>query len=311
MTVENRVSLPIRKSKAEGQSGAARLFDERFLRQIDQLALVSKRLRAGQMQGERRSPKRGQSVEFADYRQYSRGDDFRMIDWNVFARLETLFLKLFVEEEDLTVHLLVDTSRSMDWGTPNKLWVAKQLAGALGYIALAGLDRVTASTFGGEPMIFPPHRSKQQAHALFSFLLGLQGSGSATLATTLKRYAQGARGAGPLLLISDLFDPTWQDGLRALLARRFDITVLHLLAPDELSPTLGGDLRLRDIERGTELELTVDAAMLQRYQDNLRAWQAELRQWCGARGIGYATIDSSLPVEEVTLSLLRRQNVLR
>ncbi len=304
------MTLDPRNSKLKTQN-SSRLFDERFLRQIDQLVLVSKRLRAGQIQGERRSPKRGQSVEFADYRQYSRGDDFRLIDWNVFARLETLFLKLFVEEEDLTVHLLVDSSRSMEWGNPTKLRVATQLAGALGYIALAGLDRVTASTFGGEPTVFPPHRGKQQAYQLFDFLLGLEASGSATLATTLKRYAQGAKNVGPLLLISDLFDPTWQEGLRALLARRFDITVLHLLAPEELNPTLAGDLRLRDIERGSELELTVDAAMLQRYHDNLHAWQSELRHWCGARGIGYATIDSSLPVEEITLTLLRRQNVLR
>ncbi|MDQ4077589.1 MAG: DUF58 domain-containing protein [Chloroflexota bacterium] len=288
-----------------------KLFDERFLRQIDRLVLVSKRKRAGQMQGERRSPKRGQSVEFADYRQYTRGDDFRLIDWNVYARLETLFLKLFVEEEDLTVHLLVDTSRSMDWGMPNKLWMAKQLAGALGYISLAGLDRVTASTFGGEVTLFPPRRGKHQAHALFDYLLDLEASGSATLATTLKRYAQGARNIGPLLLISDLFDPTWPEGLRALLARRFDVTVLHLLAPEEITPTLAGDLRLKDVEQGAELELTVDVAMLQRYEANLRTWQDELRQWCGARGISYAMIDSSIPVEEITLNLLRRQSVLR
>ncbi|MGH2541307.1 MAG: DUF58 domain-containing protein [Ardenticatenaceae bacterium] len=289
----------------------AKLFDERFLRQIDRLVLVSKRARAGQMQGERRSPKRGQSVEFADYRQYSRGDDFRLIDWNVFARLETLFLKLFVEEEDLTVHLLVDTSRSMDWGTPNKLFAAKQLAGALGYIALAGLDRVTASTFGGALTVFPPRRGKHQAHYLFDYLLSLEASGSATLSGMLKRYAQAARNAGPLLLISDLFDPTWQDGLRALLVRRFDVTVLHVLAPEEIAPALAGDLRLKDIERGAALELTVDAAMLQRYETNLHAWQNELRRWCGARGISYAVINSGIPVEEVTLSLLRRQNVLR
>ncbi|MBA3532300.1 MAG: DUF58 domain-containing protein [Ardenticatenales bacterium] len=288
-----------------------RLFEERFLRQIDQLVLVSKRLRAGQMQGERRSIKRGQSVEFADYRQYSRGDDFRLIDWNVYARLETLFLKLFVEEEDLTVHLLVDTSRSMDWGTPNKFLVARQVAGALGYIALAGLDRVTASTFGGDVTVFPPRRGKQQAHYLFEFLLGLQAGGTATLGSTLKRYAEGARYAGPLILISDLFDPTWQEGLRALLTRRFDVTVLHLLSPEEISPALAGDVRLRDVERGTELELTVDAAMLQRYNDNLQAWQGELRRWCGARGIGYATLSSDIPVEEITLNLLRRQHVLR
>jgi uncharacterized protein (DUF58 family) len=288
-----------------------KLFDERFLRQIDQLVLVSKRARAGQIQGERRSPKRGQSVEFADYRMYSRGDDFRMIDWNVYARLETLFLKLFVEEEDLTIHLLVDTSRSMDWGTPNKLLVGKQLAGALGYIALAGLDRVTVAPFGGEGAPYPPRRGKHQAFSLFEYLLDLQVGGSATLGTALKRYAQGAKNVGPLLLISDLFDTTWQDGLRALLARRFDVTVLHILSPEELNPTLAGDLRLKDVERGAELELTVDAAMLQRYATNLQTWQAELRQWCGARGIGYAAVDSSLPVEDVVLNLLRRQGIIR
>ena len=292
-------------------STTQKLFNERFLRQIDQLVLISKRARAGQMQGERPSPKRGQSVEFADYRQYSRGDDFRMIDWNVYARLETLFLKLFVEEEDVTVHLLIDTSRSMNWGTPNKLFAAKQLAGAMGYIALAGLDRVTASTFGGQMSVFAPRRGKRQAYHLFHYLLGLQASGTAELGRTLKRYAQGARNIGPLLLISDLFDPTWQDGLRALLARRFDVTVLHMLAPEELSPTLGGDLRLKDVERGTEVEITVDATMLQRYADNLHAWQTELRRWCGARGISYATIDSSIPVEKVTLNLLRRQAIVR
>lgn len=288
-----------------------RLFDERFLRQLDQLVLVSKQARRGQMQGERRSLKRGQSVEFADYRQYSRGDDFRLIDWNVFARLETLFLKLFVEEEDLTIHLLVDTSRSMDWGDPNKLKVARQLAGAMGYIALAGLDRVTASTISDKVELFPPHRGKQQAHTLFGFLQGLKTGGDADLGAVLTRYAQGARNPGPLLLISDLFDPTWQAGLRALLTRRFDITILHVLSPEELNPTVAGDLRLKDIERGHELEITVDAAMLQRYEANLMAWQAELRQWCGARGISYATLSSASPIEEIVLTLLRKQAIVR
>ncbi|MCB0078907.1 MAG: DUF58 domain-containing protein [Anaerolineales bacterium] len=293
------------------QAQERHLFDERFLRQLDQLTLISKRQRAGQLQGERRSPKRGQSVEFADYRQYSRGDDFRLIDWNVYARLETLFLKLFVEEEDLTVHLLIDNSTSMDWGVPNKLWVAKRLAGALGYIALAGLDRVTAATVGGGAIHFPPRRGKQQAHHLFDFLLSLQAGGSDSLGETLRNYAQGARHAGPLLLVSDFFDPTWEAGLRALLARRFDITVIHLLAPEELAPPLHGDLRLREVERQGALELTIDAGMLERYHANLQAWQQALRRWCGARSISYLSVDSSLPVEDVVLSMMRRQLILR
>jgi uncharacterized protein (DUF58 family) len=111
------------------------LFDEAFLRKLERIAILSKRAAAGQLQGERRSSKRGQSVEFADFRPYSSGDDFRRIDWNAYARLERFFIKLFIEEEDLTVHLLVDTSKSMDWGNPNKLEYAIRSAGALGYIA--------------------------------------------------------------------------------------------------------------------------------------------------------------------------------
>lgn len=298
------------KPGARAEQGE-RLFEESFLRALDRLVLVSKRARAGQLKGERRSPKRGQSVEFADYRQYSIGDDFRQIDWNVYARLERFFLKLFIEEEDLTVHLLVDVSASMDWGEPNKLDHARRLAGALGYIALAGLDRVTVSGFGGASAIFPAHRGKQAAHQMFAFLQALDAHGGTNLAENLRRYAQGARNPGPLLLISDLLDPGWKDGLRALLARRFDITVVHLLAPQEIAPDLAGDLRLRDLERGTELEVTVDAGLLERYTRNLAAWQAELRDWCNSRAILYIATDTSLPPEEMVLTLLRRQGVVR
>ncbi len=156
-----------------------RFFEEAFLRRLERLALIARRASAGQTQGERRSAKRGQSVEFADFRPYVAGDDFRRIDWNAYARLERFFIKLFVEEEDLTLHLLVDTSRSMNWGEPNKLWYASRVAGALGYIALTGLDRVTITAVGDTQGLpgggyFPPHRGKQQALALFDFLQALQ-----------------------------------------------------------------------------------------------------------------------------------------
>jgi len=121
------------------------LLEPKFLAQLDRLSLVSRRLRAGQIQGERRSPNRGGSVEFADFRTYAPGDDFRQIDWNAYARLERLFVKLFVAEEDLTVHLLLDASQSMAWGEPDKWRFGRRLAAALGYVALVGLDRVTGA----------------------------------------------------------------------------------------------------------------------------------------------------------------------
>ena len=216
------------------QSSDNRLFDEPFLRKLERLALLSRRAMAGQLQGERRSPKRGQSVEFADFRPYAPGDDFRRIDWNAYARLERFFIKLFVKEEDLTVHLLVDTSRSMDWGEPNKLWYAARAAGALGYVALAGLDRVTVTAMGNGgkdgSSFFPPRRGKQQAMSLFGFLHSLARSSNDPapqrpnhpipqppndLTTHLHAYAAAARSPGPLLLFSDLMDDGWADGLNA------------------------------------------------------------------------------------------------
>lgn len=311
------------------------LFDEPFLRQLERLSILSRRALAGQLQGERRSPKRGQSVEFADFRPYAPGDDFRRIDWNAYARLERFFIKLFVEEEDLTVHLLVDTSRSMDWGQPNKLWYAIRAAGALGYIALAGLDRVTVTALGksangqitksanqqigNRGHYFPPHRGKQQAFALFQFLSGLQAGGIVNLHSTFSRYAVAATQPGPLLLFSDLLDDGWADGLRALASRGFEVTVLHILASDEVNPDtsawlsagLAGDFKLLDVETSAEVEITADYDLLQRYRDGLAAWRGELRRFCGARGMHYVPVETSVPFEELLFALLRRRGVLK
>lgn len=288
------------------------LFDEAFLHKLERLSILSRRAMAGQLQGERRSPKRGHSVEFADFRPYSPGDDFRRIDWNAYARLERFFLKLFVEEEDLTVHLLVDTSRSMDWGQPNKLWYALRVAGALGYIALANLDRVTVSAFSqqlGET--FPPHRGKQQAMALFTFLQKLTPQTSTDLNTALRHYATTAPHTGPLLLISDLLDEGWREGLTTLAIRGFEITVLHLLSPDETDPPVSGDLKLLDVETGQEVEITADYDLLARYRQGLSNWQEELRAFCGGRGMNYVAVTTDLPFEELLFSFLRRRGVLR
>jgi uncharacterized protein (DUF58 family) len=299
------------------------LFDESFLRRVERLAILSRRVLAGQLQGERRSPKRGQSVEFSDFRPYSPGDDIRRIDWNAYARLERFFIKLFVEEEDLTVHLLIDTSRSMEWGQPSKLWYAVRAAGALGYIALAGLDRVTVTALGdgqnGAAHAFPPRRGKRQALALFSFLQELSPGGATHLAPRLRAYASAATQPGPLVLISDLLDEDWAEGLRALASRGFDVTVLHVLAPDEVDPDnsawLGAgqsrDLKLLDIETRAEVEVTADYELLERYRQGLATWREELRGFCGARAMHYVPVETSLPFEELLFAWLRRQGVLR
>ena len=300
-------------------------FDEVFLNKLERLALLSRRAAVGQLQGERRSSKRGYSVEFADFRPYVPGDDFRRIDWNAYARLERFFIKLFVEEEDLTVHFLLDVSQSMDWGQPNKLQFSTRAAGAIAYVALVGLDRVTLNTWPIRASNYQnqlnPIRGKRNAVKLFSFL---QAVASEPLLSTrpdpaawLNAYAANARFPGPLLLFSDLMHDAWKTGLNGLAARGFEITILHVLSPDELDPEshadppLNGDYKLRDIETDREIEITADFSTLEHYRRHLADWRESWRLFCRARNIHYVPVVSSLSIEDLLFTWLRRQGVLR
>jgi uncharacterized protein (DUF58 family) len=288
------------------------LFDSSFLRKLDRLTLLTRRPMAGAMQGERRSPRRGSSVEFADFRPYVAGDDIRQIDWNLYARLERFFLKLMVAEEELTIHLLVDNTASMDWGEPNKLLYARRAAGAFGYIALSSLDRVTVTAFGaGAIKQLPGVRGKRGAIPLFDFLQKLPAGTGANLLATCRRYTQTAHNPGPLLLCSDLMDPEWKDALRALSSRPFEITILHILAPQELRPEIDGDFRLLDAESGEAIEVTADLEILRQYDEQLRTWRAEIESFCTGRGINYIAVDTAVAVEDFVLANLRRRGVLR
>lgn len=290
------------------------LLEPAFLRKLDRVSLLTKRAMAGEIQGERRSPRRGASVEFADFRPYTTGDDIRQIDWNLYARAERFYLKLFVAEEELSVHLLVDTSASMDWGEPNKLHYARQLAGAFGYIALSNLDRVTVHAFGvgSNPRILPSVRGKRGAIPLFNFLQRLNTGGKGeSLAKTCRTYVQTAHTPGPLILCSDLLDPSWQEALSALSARPFEVTLMHILAPQEIAPTLDGDFKLIDVEGGEPIEISADLELIQRYRENLEAWQNEIERYCRARSMNYLAIDTALPVEEFVIAQLRRRGILR
>jgi uncharacterized protein (DUF58 family) len=303
---------------------AESLFSEEFLQRLERLALAAKHALPGQTQGERRSPKRGQSVEFADFRPYVAGDDFRRIDWNAYARLERFFIKLFVEEEDLTVHFLVDTSRSMDWGQPNKLDYARRVAGALGYIALAGLDRVTVTALGGSgrngsgrrdtAVVFPPQRGKRQALGLFTFLQALAPAPNGLPpdpAQQLRAYTASHTQPGLVVLLSDLLHDGWLDGLRALASARHEISVIHILSPEERDPQLTGDLKLIDNEDNAEVEITADYDLLARYRQNLDEWQAGLRAFCRSRNISYVPVETTLDLDELLFAWLQRQGVLR
>ncbi len=282
-----------------------------FLRQLDRLAVASRRTRAGALQGERRSPRRGQNVEFADFRPYSPGDDPRQVDWNAYARLERFFLKLFVEEEDATVHLLVDRSRSMGWGEPAKLDFARRVAAAVGYVALANLEWVAVSAFTST-IDGPPRSQRGRAAAvrLFAQLAELTPAGGTDLAASMRRYAAAVRRPGPLLVLSDLYDPGWRDALGIAAGARFEVSVIHVLAPDERDPMLEGDLRLIDDETEEVIELSADSDVMERYREALAAWQAEIVAWCGKRGIPYVPVASDFPLEAFVLEVLRKRGVV-
>jgi uncharacterized protein (DUF58 family) len=289
------------------------ILDPVLLRRLERLTLINRRRLASSNKGERRSVRRGSSLEFVDYRQYTPGDDLRQIDWNVYGRHNNLVLKLFEDEEVLAVHLLVDGSRSMDWGAPNKLAYARQVAAALGYVALAGYDTVDVLQFGAAgPEHFGPGRGRSGVAGLFRFLAAENQPATHTdLDGALRGFAARPRSPGLVLLFSDLLDPAgYQRALVRLRQQRHEVLLFHVLCPEELRPTVEGDLRLVDRESGEAMEVTVDRRALEAYGERLTAWLVEIGDFCRRHGIGYQQLDTSRPLPQLLFRDLRERGVL-
>lgn len=293
------------------------LFDEQTLRKLEQLTLVADRVRAGVMKGDRRSRKRGTSLEFADYRNYARGDDLRRLDWNVFARLERPFIKLLEEEEDVAVHLLVDGSGSMDWpqgdNELNKFNYARRLAAALTVIGLAAGDQVRLAVLkANSDLILGPYRGRASATRAMQLLASSKSQGKTDLNLALRQYGWRAFRPGLLILISDLFSANgFQTGLDGLQARGNEVALIQLLSPDETSPAYQGDVRLVDIETGEDEEITLDHMTAQRYQKRLQAWQQETATYCAKRAIHYIPVVTDMPWNLLIMQTMRAHGLLR
>lgn len=282
-----------------------------FLRKLEQLSLVVTRTFAGNMHGERRSTRRGISVEFADFRNYTHGDDLRYVDWNVYARLEKLFLKLFVEEEDLHVHLIIDTSRSMGFGTPGKLLAAQRICAALGYIALCNYDRVSVTAINERLGVrLRDIRGKGNAFTLFSWLKSLRPDGATNVARSLTDYTLLARKPGLVIVVSDFLAPGVDDGVRALVGRHFAPTFIQVLSPEEVAPPFTGDLRLVDAETGEAREITITSGLLNRYQQRLQAHRDLLEGLGNRYGVNYVSTVTSEPFDQLVLRYLKARRVL-
>ena len=291
----------------------APLLDPEFLHKLDQLELVSRKIFVGRMKGERKSKRRGSSVEFADHRNYSVGDDLRHIDWNVYGRLDKLFLKLFLEEEDLHVYSLLDTSLSMDFGDPTKLHYGKQVAAALAFIGLVNQDRVVLETFStGLDASMPSVRGRSQMWRVVQYLDNLKASGESNLAKAAKAFAVKHSGKGVVVVISDFLDKHgYEDALRYLLARNLDIYVIQVMSQEEVDPELAGDLRLVDAEDEDEAEITISAPLLRRYKENLNAFVGGLKDWCTKRGITYIFTTNQNPFDKLILNYLRERGLVK
>lgn len=292
---------------------ARRTFDAQFLKRLDALSILSRKVAMGQAKGERRSFRKGAGVEFKDYRPYVMGDDLRYVDWNIYSRLDRLLLKLFVEEEDLCLHLLVDGSASMGFGRPPKLEYALQVAAALGYIGLSNLERVAVGLFTGElTFVLRPRRGRGQILPLLDFLSTVEAKGPTNLNGSLANYALRSRMPGVVVVLSDLLDPGgYADGLKALLRRRFEVFLLHVVSEEELHPRLRGDLTLLDVEGGTRREVSVDRGALERYQERLLGHFAEAEGFCARHHIDYLRTSTAVPFQDLILRHLRRGGFLR
>jgi len=291
---------------------SAALLDPALLHRLERLQIVSRARMSGNARGERRSRHKGSSLEFVDYREYTLGDDPRRVDWNAYGRSGHLFVRLYEDEALLELHLCVDVSRSMDWGEPNKLAAARRLAAALGYVGLARFDRVRAVPLDDAPgTTVGPFWGRDQAPRLFDAIAGWRAQRATDLATALRSYsARAGRTPGLAVVISDLLSPTWEDGLRALLRARHEVALVHLLAPEEIDPPIGEELRLVDRETGRHVEIHLDQFARDAYARRFADWTHAVERFCADHRIAYARIDSDTPVETVVFETLRKRRVL-
>ena len=303
------------------------LLTPELLRRLEQFQLLAARRAKSSSKGERRSRARGQSVEFADYRTYVQGDDFRYLDWNLYGRLEKLFLKLYEEERELPVRIFLDASESMTFGEPRKFDFARQVAAAIGYVALSGFDRVSVIPFPNlardataEPATriaelaargaLRSVRGKKSAIQFLQNLGTLTAGGAANLNEALRRGALEARQAGVAVVLSDFLDPAgYESGLTALVGRGFQVDLVQILAPDELSPGTFGDLRLVDSETGAMQEVTFGKFRLKAYRQTVQNFMQRLREYCKRRGINFFTASSNADLQDLLLKHLRQAEV--
>src|SRR5262245_25211098 len=307
--------LPKARPKTEPRV-RGELFDDDFQRKLETLAIVSRRVFAGRQRAERRTTKKGSGIEFADHRNYTAGDDFRFVDWNVYRRFGKLLVRLYEEEEDLSIYFILDCSGSMAFGTPSKFDQARRLCAALAYVGLANLDRVTvvaAQDNGGSVM--PATRGKNRIFKVFQYLQQLEAGGVTNLGQSLERFAAQHKRRGLALLISDLYDPLgFEAGINVLRYNKFEPYVLHMVEPSDGGLARGailGDINVYDCETGEEREVTVTERVLENIRAAHQEYDSSIQRFCTRSHVPYFAAPADVAFDELVLRVLRRGGVVR
>ncbi len=302
-----------RKGKAKATDASDELFDDEFQRKLDYLAIVSRRVFAGRLRAERRTKKSGSGVEFADHRDYQPGDDFRYLDWNAYQRFDKLLVRLFEEEEDLTIYFVLDASASMAFGGGEKLRYAKKVCAALAYVGLANLDRVSLVTTTDRVLDrMPETRGKARIFKVFRFLREIEPDGATDLGDAMKTFVAQNKRRGLVVLVSDLYDPHgFERGINVLRYNKFDPFVVHVVDPAEARPKLHGDVLVYDCETGEEREVTVTAKVLGRFAEAHERYVAEIERFCATRQVPYVRAGVDVAFDEMILRVFRRGGFLR
>lgn len=290
------------------------LLEPELIARLDQLEVLTRKVFRGRQKGERRSRKKGQSVEFADYREYVPGDDTRHLDWNVYGRLERLYIKLFLEEEDLAFYVIIDSSESMNFGEPTtKFEYARKLAGALGYIALRNQDKVGISDAKDRvESRFRPVRGKAQLAKLLTYLQNLETGKRTNLTQSCRDFVLQNKQSGIVVVISDFLDERgYEDALKQFFLRSYDVYCIQVLSPEEKEPKNVGHLELVDAETGERQEITASESLIKQYRQTVEAYCGGLRDWCTSHGMTYLATTTDVSVDTMLLSYLRQQGLLR
>jgi uncharacterized protein (DUF58 family) len=302
-----------RRAEARVEASREPLFDDEFQRRLETLALVSRRVFTGRLRAERRTRKKGSGVEFADHRDYVPGDDIRSIDWNVYQRFGRLLVRLYEEEEDLSIYFLLDCSGSMGFGARDKFDQARRLVAALAYVGLANLDRVTLVAVTDSVLErMPATRGKGRIFTVFRFLERLVPRGRTDLSEALKTFAAEHKRRGLAVLVSDLYDPAgFERGINVLRFEGFEPYVLHLVDPKDAHPNLGGDVLVYDCETGDEREVTVTPAVLAKLEGAFHDYSSRIERFCKDKQVPYLAADAETPFDQIVLRAFRQGGFLR